>query len=206
MKNWIKHNWLLSCIVLLVLSVGMWEWFGPDESSKSNDDLQLEDTTIDESSDAGEEAPTTSNIIIVDVKGEVKNPDIYQVSLDERVKDVILLAGGFSEEADTSSVNLAQKVFDEMVITVPRKNNNSNQSSTSSSTTSSTESTSSLVKINQATKEEIETLPGIGAVKAEAIVQYREEHGFFQSVSDLQSISGIGQKTVEKLEPYIQIP
>ncbi|WP_182200522.1 helix-hairpin-helix domain-containing protein [Paraliobacillus salinarum] len=203
MKNWIKHNWLLSCIVLLVLSVGMWEWFGPDKSSESNNDLQLEDTSVNEPTDTNQE---TSNIIIVDVKGEVENPDIYQVSEDERVKDVILLAGGFSEEADSSSVNLAQKVFDEMVITVPRKNNNSNQSSTSSSTISSTESTSSLVKINQATKEEIETLPGIGAVKAEAIVQYREEHGFFQSVSDLESITGIGQKTVEKLEPHIQIP
>ncbi|MFB1050750.1 helix-hairpin-helix domain-containing protein [Paraliobacillus sp. JSM ZJ581] len=201
MKNWFKHNWLLSCIIVLALILGAWEWIGSDKIDRTTSELDVKHAAIDETDEASKQDNAESNKLFVDVKGEVKTPDIYQVSGTERVKDVILLAGGFTKEADTGGVNLAQKVFDEMVIIVPQKGEDLKQTSSSTSSESS-----SLLRINQATKEEIETLPGIGAVKAEAIVQYRDEHGFFQSFNDLESINGIGKKTIEKLEPYIQIP
>ncbi|CQR46908.1 ComE operon protein 1 [Paraliobacillus sp. PM-2] len=198
MRNWFKSNWLLSCVILAVLFLGTWEWLRPNmKDHTTTDTFQLEKSAIDETLETSNPEPSKK---FVDVKGEVENPDIYQISGEERVKDMIVLAGGFTDHADTSGVNLAQKVFDEMVIIVPKQGETLNETSSSAS------SSSSLLRINQATKEEIETLPGIGAVKAEAIIQHREAYGFFQSINELESITGIGKKTVEKLEPYIRVP
>lgn len=136
--------------------------------------------------------------IVVDVKGEVTRPGIYEVTSDSRIHDVIELAGGFSVEADQSHVNLAQKVHDEMMIIVPKIGEESSITGISSS--------SNKVRINYATQDEIETLPGIGPSKAQAIIQYRDEHGFFNSVEDLLNISGIGEKTLENMKEDLQVP
>lgn len=144
--------------------------------------------------------------IFVDVKGAVEKPGVYEMKAGDRVNDVIRIAGGFTVEADQSSVNLAQKVQDEMIIVVPfslqvdtlhdqpvvQSNNNSGSGG--------------KVRINYATQEEIETLPGIGPSKAQAIIQYREENGYFQKVEDLLQISGIGEKTLENMRDELQIP
>lgn len=164
-----------------------------------NDELTPVDTlmsTLEEDQAITEEQTS----VIVDIKGEVVQPGVYEVAFDARIHDVIELAGGFSGEADQTHVNLAQKVQDEMMIIVPKIGE---AVSTSGSNTSSS---SDKVKINYATQEEIETLSGIGPSKAQAIIQYREEHGFFNSVEDLLQISGIGEKTLEKIKEDIQIP
>lgn len=138
--------------------------------------------------------------IVVDVKGEVIEPGIYELAIDSRVNDVIELAGGFSSEADQTYVNLAQKVHDEMLIIVPK------QGDVAATQNVTTDSSSDKVRMNYATQEEVETLSGIGPSKAQAIIQYREEHGLFNSVEDLLNISGIGEKTLEKIKDDIQIP
>lgn len=133
----------------------------------------------------------------VDVKGEVMKPGVYVVNPGMRVDDVISLAGGMTSMADVTSVNLAQLLQDEMVILVLPIGKHA---------PSSASSTSNLLALNQATQDEIEGLTGIGPSKAQAIVDYREEHGPFSSKEDLLNISGIGEKTLEGIEEEIRIP
>ncbi|GAA5415571.1 hypothetical protein Pryu01_00602 [Paraliobacillus ryukyuensis] len=201
MKDFISKNWLICTIIFGVILFSGWTWFQQHPKQEANNFVKLNDTQEIDTSIAAKQESSMSNQQFVDVKGEVKHPDIYEISGEERVKEVIALAGGFTDEADTSAVNLAQKVTDEMVIIVPEIGSSSNNN-----TAEPEGETTSPLRINQATIEELQTLPGIGAVKAEAIHQYKQENGPFQRLEDLQSITGIGSKTVEKLEPYIQVP
>ena len=139
--------------------------------------------------------------IVVDIKGEVIEPGIYELAIDSRVNDVIELAGGFSSEADQTYVNLAQKVHDEMMIMVPKVGEEALALGASVNAADS-----GKVRINYATQDEIEQLSGIGPSKAQAIIQYREEHGFFESVEDLLQVSGIGEKTLDNMKDDIQVP
>lgn len=140
--------------------------------------------------------------VFVDVKGEVINPGIYEIGEAERVNDVIQLAGGLTDQADETSVNLAQKVQDEMVILVTSQV----EESSLVESTAGPASAPAKVRINYADLEEIQTLPGIGPSKADAIVQYRDEKGLFKDADSLLDVSGIGEKTLETLEEHIQIP
>lgn len=136
---------------------------------------------------------------VVDVKGEVEDPGVYEMDTDARVNDVIEDAGGFTGKADETFVNLAEKVQDEMIIHVPKTGEEDVKGEASNTE-------HSKVKLNYATQEEIEKLSGIGPSKAEAIIQYREENGFFQTPEDLLDISGIGEKTLEIIGDELQIP
>ncbi|WP_084287732.1 ComEA family DNA-binding protein [Paucisalibacillus globulus] len=136
--------------------------------------------------------------LLVDIKGEVRLPGVYEMDAGARVKDVVKEAGGFTEEADHHLINLAQKVFDEMILIVPKIGDESSANEVVAE--------SSKIRINYATAEEIQQLPGIGPSKANAILEYREEHGFFQKPEDLLNVSGIGKKTLETLLEEIQIP
>ncbi|MDY0396740.1 helix-hairpin-helix domain-containing protein [Virgibacillus halophilus] len=142
-------------------------------------------------------------MIMVDIKGSVVKPGVYEIAQDARVNDAIQLAGGFTKDADESQINLAQKVQDEMVIAVPLKNEDNNQTTVQAAMNETSEE---KIHINQATQEELESLSGIGPSKANAILQYREENGMFQSVEELLEIPGIGEKTLENIRESIQVP
>ncbi|MEN1969338.1 helix-hairpin-helix domain-containing protein [Lentibacillus sp. N15] len=157
----------------------------------------------DQTKEVTEQNETTGDEnIIVDVKGAVKNPGIYEIHADSRVNDVIELAGGFLKQADQTVVNLAQQVQDEMVIAVPEIGDDTSGIQADEVTGSG----QAKLKINQATQAEIEKLNGIGPSKAQAIIDYREENGLFQTVDDLLEVSGIGEKTLESLKDMIQVP
>ena len=139
-------------------------------------------------------------VYVVDLKGEVKIPGIYEVESTSRVHDVIELAGGFLETANVNAVNLAEKVRDEMVIYIPHIDEPLPQAERVNETEGEKK-----VSLNQATLEEFQTLPGIGPAKAMAIINYREEFGMFNSVDELTNVSGIGEKTLEKLRDYLEL-
>jgi len=138
---------------------------------------------------------------MVDVKGEVSKPGVYEMPADSRVNDVIQKAGGFTNEADETQVNLAQRVHDEMIIVILKTGEEGETAGISS-----TAEHEGKVRINVADQAEIETLSGIGPAKAETIIQYREEHGLFQTAEDLLDISGIGQKTLDNIIDDIILP
>lgn len=142
------------------------------------------------------------NHYIVDVKGQVKFPGVYEVEEHLRVHDVIQLAGGFLEMANETAINLAQKISDEMVIYVPHLDEEINDTLTDTWSPSQDEK---KVSLNQATAGELETLPGIGPSKAAAIIKYREEVGKFKSIDELTNVSGIGEKTLEKLRDSLDL-
>lgn len=154
-----------------------------------------------------EETPADQEIeqevqsIYVDLKGAVKNPGMYELEEGRRVYDVIELAGGLIEQADENQINYALRLEDEMIVYIPYIGENPEEIAQTTTTTGSTND--GKIRINQASESELTTLPGIGPAKAEAIIQYREEHGPFQAVEDLLNISGIGQKTLDRFADMI---
>lgn len=176
-----------------------------DESGK-NPAYKKDDTDQKEQQPKPEKAET----VMVDVKGEIKQPGVYTSNSMERVIDVIQRAGGLTDKADESQVNFAAHVQDEMVIFIPAKgaqNPNSVISNTSQADSSGNNGTnqSGKININKADANELQNLPGIGPAKAAAIIQYREENGPFKTMEDLKNISGIGDKTFEKLKEAIAV-
>lgn len=151
-----------------------------------------------------EEEIVSTKSLIVDVKGAVNKPGVYELAPDSRVKDAILKAGGLSSEADVKLLNMAQKVTDEMVIYAGKIGEEGLAPvATAGAETGSTDS--SKVNINTADVTTLQTIPGIGAVKAQAIVDYREKEGLFTTIADLSKVSGIGAKTVERLTEHITV-
>lgn len=151
-----------------------------------------------------EQEVVSTKSLIVDVKGAVNKPGVYELAPDSRVKDAILKAGGLSSEADVKLLNMAQKVTDEMVIYAGKVGEEGiAPAATASAETGSTDS--SKVNINTADVTTLQTIPGIGAVKAQAIVDYREKEGLFTMIADLSKVSGIGAKTVERLTEHITV-
>jgi competence protein ComEA len=145
--------------------------------------------------------------VIVDVKGEIKQPGVYHSNQNERVMDVIERAGGLTDNADQTQVNFAAHVQDEMVIYIPAKGEVTAGPVTSpvSSGTSTGTDGGKKININKADENELQNLPGIGPAKAASIISYREENGLFQTIEDLKKISGIGDKTFEKLKESITV-
>ena len=146
----------------------------------------------------------------VDVKGEVLRPGVYEFSCESRIQEVIKKAGGFTEEADETKINLAQKITDQMQIIVPNVHSKQedgltegNSEKGSSTNTSVSNSKQGTININTATLEELQTIKGIGKKKAEAILQYRKEHGAFRTKEDLLQVKGIGKKALEAIESQV---
>ncbi|OIJ16672.1 hypothetical protein BKP37_05415 [Anaerobacillus alkalilacustris] len=141
--------------------------------------------------------------IIVDVKGAVNQPNVYEMYPGDRVINVIEKAEGFHSEANVNLINLAQLLVDEMVIYVPFIGEEGELSLVS--TLDTTNSTNGKINLNYATSEELQAIPGIGPSKASAIISYREEFGKFNTVDELINVSGIGQKSLEKMIDFIEV-
>lgn len=198
----IKKNLIFILIILSILVFLFYDKAFSTEDSKEQSSEEIVNSkpvelTTEESS-KNEESKK-----FVDVKGEVVKPGVYEFNGVVRVSDIIELAGGFTEDADTKAVNLAQKVFDEMVIIVATQGEGLVIQETIEQSKNDQDN---KVRINYATSGEIASLKGIGEVKAEAIVQHREQHGYYQSVDDLLDVTGIGEKTLESIKEAIVVP
>ena len=148
--------------------------------------------------------------VTVDVKGAVVNPGVYTLKEGARVTDVIQEAGGMTEDADAKSVNIAASLSDEEVIYVANKDENVSvldQTSTGQVSDKGGQAVSKdgKINLNTATSEQLQTISGIGAKRAEDVIAYRESHGGFQSVDDLKNVSGIGDKTLDKIRESLYV-
>ncbi|NQN53811.1 ComEA family DNA-binding protein [Streptococcus suis] len=169
---------------------------------------QLEQTSS--SSELVEETSTEASKelsqLVVDVKGAVAKPGLYTLEEGSRVNDAVDAAGGLTSQADPKSINLAQKLSDEAVVYVASKDENvSVVSNTTASSAMSQEGNESKVNLNTATEADLQTISGIGAKRATDIIAYREANGGFKSVDDLNNVSGIGDKTMESIRPYVTV-
>ncbi|HHD2752686.1 TPA: helix-hairpin-helix domain-containing protein [Clostridium perfringens] len=188
---------------------------------KKNDDI--EENEKENINKSNEKESSNSNIekIVVEIKGEVKNPNVYVLENGSRIYELIEKAGGPTEEADLSNINRALYLSDGQCIVVRNMNDEKeeetgsleeNLSGNSIETVKNSlgekgESSeeNSIININTASKETLMTLNGIGESKAQAIIDYREEIGGFKSIDDITNISGIGEKTLEKIKDKISI-
>ena len=149
------------------------------------------------------EEPFEQDLITVDVKGAVKSPGIYDLPVGSRVNDAVQKAGGLTDQADSKSLNLAQKVSDEALVYVLTKGEEASQQSGSGATSST--SKDKKVNLNKASLEELKQVKGLGGKRAQDIIDHREANGKFKSVDELKKVSGIGAKTIEKLKDYVTV-
>jgi competence protein ComEA len=149
--------------------------------------------------------PPTPRPIVVNVDGGVLIPGVYSLPPNSRVNDAVASAGGFSEDASLGSVNLAALVEDGDHIYVPIVNTMNNGIGDGEvRTILESGEMISLININQAPLETLVSLPGIGPVTAEKIIQYREDH-LFTRIDDIQKVPGIGPATFESIKPYLTV-
>lgn len=141
---------------------------------------------------------------VVDVKGAVTNPGIYEVAKNMRVQNAIDLAGGLLQNAETRHINFAQHVTDQMLLYIPVVGEEIGDIPYTQPNSPVEEGTSKI-NINTATDLELQALPGIGEKKALQIINYRTENGSFSTIEELMEVSGIGQKTFDTLKESITV-
>lgn len=171
------------------------------------------------------EVDLKDDLVYVDIKGAVKKPGVYEINSDKKIIDVITMAGGLMENANTDNINLSKKVTDEMVIIIYTneevKNSNivdtvikvidkecvcpniQNDGCINTEINDSITNVNKTININTATLEELMSINGLGEAKAKAIIKYREENGYFKIIDDLLNVSGIGEALFEKIKEYI---
>jgi competence protein ComEA len=160
---------------------------------------------------------TDAQVIVVDVHGDVLHPGTYTLDRSARVRDAVKAAGGYLHEEDGTAVNSAAPLDDgaEVVISNVRADQakqGTNMTGTSKSRLAPTPSTNadppsgtSLIDLNSADAQTLQTLPGIGPTRAQDIVEYRQVHGVFHNVDDLKNVRGIGPTLFARISPYVQV-
>ena len=192
---------LVSGVLLIGKSVQSIDKTGLSNLSEQSDYVHVKSEMVE--NDEGSSSSEEVNAILVDVKGAVQQPGLYQLEVTARVNDAILAAGGLAKDADPKSVNLAQKLTDEAVVYVATQGEDITVLSPPVTSVSNQEP--NKVNINTATEAELQTISGIGAKKAADIIAYRESNGLFKTVDDLNKVSGIGNKSLEKLRAYVTV-
>lgn len=201
-----KNKIILIIIIILLFSVVTYYIYAKTNEEDIflvNDDLEKNEVNTDKEIKEKEK-------IIVHIDGCVIKPGIVELEENSRISDAISAAGGLTENADISKINLAFIIEDGMKIYIPDINEQENIDIENN--TQQTEiivqgniqtNNNTKVNINTASQAELETLPGIGSATALKIVEYRKENGKFSSIEDIINIKGIGNAKFEKIKEYI---
>jgi competence protein ComEA len=139
----------------------------------------------------------TAPRLVVDVAGAVRRPGLYRLATGTRVDDAVAAAGGGTARADIAAVNLAAPLSDGEQVLVPARGAAGAAGASAGST---------VVDLNSATAEQLDTLPGVGPSTAAKIVAYRQQHGAFHSLAELDAISGIGPSKLAELKGLVTPP
>ena len=174
---------------------------GSSVASDSDTDEEQQTDTLDSL------ATSNPTPVVIYVTGAVKNPGVVELNSSQRLKDAIELVGGFTEDADIGSINLAEFVKDEQhyVVTKIGETPPAQASSNTGTTTPNGAKNNSLININTATKEELKSLNGIGDALSQRIIDFREQNGAFPDIESIKSVSGIGEKKFEGIKDYITV-
>lgn len=203
--DWIKENKIYIIGGLCVLLFFLYSSFGK-ETELTEENEGASDIVVNQEMDTEEVDKTKVEeetiTMMADIKGAVVKPGVYQIEEGGRVIDLIELAGGLQQDADTAAINFAMHVHDEMAVYVPKIGEEVNALLPAQSGDSAGKG---KVNLNSAQSSELQTLPGIGPAKADAIIEHRETNGPFKAIDDLKEISGIGDKTFEKLKDQISV-
>ncbi len=156
-------------------------------------EVTAEENTASKTEQEAESSSTT--LVVVHVCGAVKRPGVYNLPPGSRVYEAVEKAGGAKPQAQLDGVNLARLLADGEQVYIPRRGESLSAPLTSNQT--------SLIDLNRATAEELESLPGIGEALAERILKYREENGSFQSIQELREVKGIGEGKFEEIKDKV---
>ncbi|WP_436859868.1 helix-hairpin-helix domain-containing protein [Staphylococcus caeli] len=219
-----KYKGICICSALILLSICLYfAIYLTKHETDNNPNLTRDDATTfigDQSNNKQQKSSTnttkeknkSSEIIYVDIKGAVENPNIYKMKSTDRVKQLLDKAK-LSTDADLSHINLAEKLQDQKLIYIPKKgeveNNQSNTLSKSENghhqSQSITNTIQEKVNLNSADESQLLKVNGIGPSKAKSIIEYREQHGQFENVDQLKEVNGIGEKTLEKIREDLTV-
>lgn len=213
-----KCTWILVCLLLAgcgAKSQMVLETSGTEEYRMQ--EAPIEDSgngksgTEDSGGKIREKADNNASgrIIAVYVCGEVKHPGVYELSEGMRICDAVEAAGGFTEKASREYWNLAQVLSDGQMLSVPTREEARKREAVAEEGTSigaaEEPGKDGLVNINTADAALLTSVPGIGQVRAEAVIAYRKEHGSFQKKEDIKKVSGIGDALFEKMKDHITV-
>lgn len=203
-----KINWKKVRVILLVpiimIAALIYTFSGGSEPGADGAEVrQSQEQAEVITEETAEETSSEPVYIYVDVGGAVAAPQVVCVEEGARVFQAIDKAGGKTENADLRNINLAQVCQDGEKIYVPTADEIANAIAPGPETGSSTPAAGGKININTASSEELQTLNGVGPGLAQRIIEYRETSGKFASVEDLKNVSGIGEKTFEKMKDMI---
>ena len=227
MKDYTSIKKIIKVVLLLVIIIGMSIYGIVSFKKQERKSISIRDNIDEPKSNSIIKKDKPTGNLIVDIKGEINSPGIYKVNKNTRVIDVINLAGGLTEYADTSVINLSKKVLDEMVIIIYSKEEVNNFLETkqqesikqsictndevingaciTTETNGEEKSISGKININTATVEELQTLPGIGETKAKNIIEYRNNNGNFTKPEDILEVPGIGNSIYDQIKENITV-
>ena len=219
-----KQKIIIAIIGSMIIIAFLYYIYTKENITVISNEESLEENTVE---NVEEETKTEEdNKIIVHISGAVNKEGIVELEENSRISDAIYQAEGLAENADTKNINLAFKLEDGMKIYIPaigesieeneQSQNESTIDETSKYITSSSggiqeqqinknsdQEKNEKININTATQTELETLPGIGPSTSLKIVNYRQEHGKFQSIEDIKEVSGIGDAKYENIKNLI---
>ncbi len=214
-----KQKIIFIIILIFMIAVIVYYIYNTLSNSGTEDTFsEIEDTVLfnsDAENNLTDDTPEKSNEILIHISGCVKEEKVVSLKNGSRIQDAINSAGGLTEEADLTNINLAYILEDGEKIYIPKKGEEIPEDSTTycgssvganaSARPSSSSSKTSKVNINKANQAELETVPGIGPSTALKIINYRKENGKFTSIEDIKNVSGIGDAKYEKMKEYITV-
>lgn len=211
-----KRIWIIALSFLLIFSLFM------AKLNNQNTEVELSSTVEEIEKKEEKEEEIVPKIIKVEIKGQVKNPGVFEMSENDRVIDLIHKAGGLLKPANTNGINLSKHLTDEMLVIIysdqeikdyrekemkkyekveipcicPDTNNDACEKNE--------DKENKMININKATKEELMTIPNIGESKADNIIRYRENFTFTK-IDDIKEVSGIGEALFEQIKAFITV-
>lgn len=194
-------------IILIVVVAFILIFIGYYIIKKTNENKYTSLEIIEENETIDNNTEETSNIIIVHITGEVKKQGIIEIEEGARIANIIDKAGGVTEEADLSKINLAYQVEDGQKIYIPNKKDIENieyiTDDAGEKVVDNDANKTEKININTSSQTELETLSGIGPSTALKIIEYREENGKFKTIEDIKNVTGIGDAKFENIKESI---
>ena len=205
-----KKQKIILIILITIIGIGIYCYTNAIENT-SEEEIE----NVLEVAQTNTTKETEEKNIFVHIAGCVQKEGMLELSSNSRIADAIEKAGGLTQEADLSDINLAYLLEDGMKIYIPNQNERQ-ENNEKTENTAKTENTPSMqiqdtstkqdvININTATQEELDTLPGIGSATATKIIEYRKEKGKFKQKEEIKEVSGIGEAKYEKIKEYISI-
>lgn len=208
-QNYLRKYWLWIAggILFIIISLGV------QYHKVTQSQLFFIEETSEEYLTSVDIPQSEELIIYIDIKGAVNRPGLYQLSEGSRMVDAIEAAGGLTTEADDRTINLAEKLLDQQKIIVYTESEIAEQLMQEDRDNllerdvypSNPSDATQKININIATIDELQALPNIGPKKAQAIIEYRQTNGSFQTIDQIKEIKGIGEKTYEELAHLISV-